>query len=57
MNRRENQRSSMLVHGEVIEDESYVIGFVDWDGDDCDFRMVFHSIFNSDWLICYPCID
>lgn len=47
----------MLVHGEVIEDESYVIGFVDWDGDDCDFRMVFHSIFNSDWLICYPCID
>ena len=42
MNRRENQRSSMLVLWEVIKDESYVVGYVDWDGDDCDFRVLFH---------------
>ena len=32
----------MLVLWEVIKDESYVVGYVDWDGDYCDFRVLFH---------------
>lgn len=37
MNRRENQEelNACMLGGD--EDESYVIGYVDWDGDDCDF--------------------